>query len=125
MLEKMLLRFLSKPYKWYGTVTLKFYGGKVTSCCPQDSTDLNELSSLSLTIDPEAERVTNINYKENPTMLIKHGAGNIKAQDGKLQSATEIKEEGKVKVSSLQPKPVPLTTLETELLTKINSKGDN
>lgn len=123
LLEVLLLRFLSKPQHWHGTVTLKFYNGKISSCCPQDSMDLRELNELNLTVDPDLERVLHINYKGD-TMFKKFGTSNIKAEDGKLQSKLELDEETKlVKESSLKnqtilkvPTAVPSKdSLDTEL----------
>lgn len=51
---KMLLRFIGKSPRWHGTITLKFYEGKISHLTAQDSYDLEKMEQ-SVTIDLSKE----------------------------------------------------------------------
>lgn len=57
---KMLLRFIGKSPKWHGTVTLKYYDGKISHLTALDSYDLEKMEqSVTIDLGKETEMLNN------------------------------------------------------------------
>lgn len=57
---RLLLRFIGKSPKWHGTITLKFYDGKISHMTALDSYDLEKMEqTLSIDLEKEFEMLNN------------------------------------------------------------------
>lgn len=89
VLEKLILRFVSKPPRWHGEVVLKYYDGKISFGQATDKVDLRVMKDTYLTIDTDFQN--KIKQTEESEMLTKYGAPN-----------KNLPEEGKLKVSIVE-----------------------
>lgn len=81
VLGEILLRFLSRPKKYYGTIVIKYQNGTIKNINADDSFDIKYLS----------EKHLEIGEKE---MFIKHGSPTTKDEDSsKILSTIEIDED--------------------------------
>lgn len=87
--EKYLLRFIYRGTRYHGTVTIKYYDGKISNIQVTDSLDTNQLRNTTLNV-------------EDKEMLIKTGSpvkGDVKSS--KIITKVEI-EENKIKESNIK-----------------------
>lgn len=81
VLGEILLRFLSRPKKYYGTIVIKYQNGTIKNINADDSFDIKYLSEKHLEI-------------EEKEMFIKHGSPTTKDEDSsKILSTIEIDED--------------------------------
>lgn len=86
---KLLLRFLSRPRNYYGTITIKYQKGEFVNVVSEDSFDTKYLKEK---------------FIEDKEMLVKHGAPNKEDKESS-KILTEVKiEEGIVKESKIEKK---------------------
>lgn len=87
--EKHLLRFIYRGQRYHGTVTIKFYNGKISNIQVTDSLDTEQLRNTTLNI-------------EDTEMLIKTGSP-VKGDLKSSKIVTQVKiEENNVKEQTIE-----------------------